>query len=126
MSTQLRLDLNPRLPLDRRSTFDLRNWLDVSSIAARVGFDQPVFVSLTLSDTFEAGQSDANSKYDQYLYDALWYAHFVWSLKDGQSVHIAFTFPYKLQKAENVHETSLRLHVEKRSQGMFLGLLEDF
>ena len=126
MSTQLRLDLTPRPPTDTEPTFDLRNWLDVSSIAAGVGFDQPVFVSLALSDAFEAGQSEADGEYDQRLYDALWYAHFEWSLNDGRSAHIAFTFPYKLQKAETAHETSLRLHVERRSQGMFLGLLEDF
>lgn len=126
MSTQLRLDLTPCPPTDAEPAFDLRNWLDVSSIAAGVGFDQPVFVSLALSDVFEAGQSEADSKYDQRLYDALWYAHFEWSLNDGRSVHISFTFPYKLQKAETAHETSLRLHVERQSQGIFLGLLEDF
>ena len=126
MSTQLRLDLTPRPPTNTKPAFDPRNWLDVSSIAAGVGFDQPVFVSLALSDVFEAGQSEADSKYDQRLYDALWYAHFEWSLNDGRSAHIAFTFPCKLQKAKTVHETSLRLHVERRSQGMFLGLLEDF
>ena len=126
MSTQLRLDLTPRPPADTEPAFDLRNWLDVSAIAAGVGFDQPVFVSVTLSDAFEAGQSEAEGEYDQRLYDALWYAHFECSLNDGRSVHITFTFPYKLQKAETAHETSLRLHVEKRSQGMFLGLLEDF
>jgi hypothetical protein len=126
MSTQLCLDLTPCPPADTEPAFDLRNWLDVSSIAAGVGFDQPVFVSLALLDVFETGQSEADSKYDQRLYDALWYAHFEWSLNDGRSVHIAFTFPYKLQKAETAHETSLRLHVERQSQGMFLGLLEDF
>jgi hypothetical protein len=126
MSTQLHLDLTPRPSIDTRPTFDLRNWLDVSSIAAGVGFDQPVFVSVTLSDAFKASQSEADSEYDQRLYDALWYAHFEWSLNDGRSAHIAFTFPYKLQKAEIAHETSLRLHIERRSQGMFLGLLEDF
>lgn len=126
MSTQLRLDLTPRTPVITEPAFDRRNWLDVSAIAVGVGFDQPVFVSLALSDAFEAGQSEADSKYDQRLYDALWYAHFEWSLDDGRSARIAFTFPYKLQKAEIAHKTSLRLHVERRSQGMFLGLLEDF
>lgn len=126
MITQLCLDLTPRPPADTEPASDLRNWIDVSSIAAGVGFGQPVFVSLALADAFEVGQSKADGKYDQRLYDALWYAHFEWSLNDRQSVHIAFTFPYKLQKAEIVHETSLRLHVEARSQGMFLGLLEDF
>jgi hypothetical protein len=126
MSTQLRLDLTPRPSIDTRPNFDLRNWLDVSAIAVGVGFDQPVFVSLALSDVFEAGQSEADSKYDQRLYDALWYAHFEWSLNDGRSAHIAFTFPYKLRKAEIARETSLRLHIERRCQGMFLGLLKDF
>jgi hypothetical protein len=126
MNTQLRFDLTPCPPTDTEPTFDLRNWLDVSSIAAGVGFDQPVFVSVTLSDAFEVGQSETAGEYDQRLYDALWYAHFEWSLNDGRSAHIAFTFPYKLQKAKTAHETSLRLHVERRSQGLFLGLLEDF
>ena len=126
MSTQLCLDLTPRTPANTEPAFDPRNWLDVSAIAVGVGFDQPVFVSLALADAFKAGRSEADSKYDQRLYDALWYAHFEWSLNDGRSVHIAFTFPYKLQKAEIAYETSLRLHVEKRSQDMFLGLLEDF
>ena len=125
MSTQLHLDLTPRPPTDTEPAFDPRNWLDVSSIAAGVGFDQPVFVSLTLSDAFEAGRTES-STYEQRLYDALWYAHFEWSLNDGRSAHIAFTFPYRLQKAKPAHETSLRLHVERRSQGVFLGLLEDF
>lgn len=126
MSTQLRFDITHCPTADTEPAFDLRNWLDVSAIAVGVGFDQPVFVSLALSDAFKAGQSEADGKYDQRLYDALWYAHFEWSLNDGRSAHLAFTFPYKLQKAEIAHETSLRLHVEARSQGMFLGLLEDF
>jgi hypothetical protein len=126
MNTQLRFDLTPCPPTDTEPTFDLRNWLDVSSIAAGVGFDQPVFVSVTLSDVFEAGLSDADSKYDQHLYDALWYAHFEWSLNDGRSAHLAFTSSYKLRDAETANGNSLRLHVERRSQGMFLGLLEDF
>ena len=126
MSTQLRLDFTPHPPTDTEPAFDPRNWLDVSAIAVGVGFDQPVFVSVALADAFKADQSEADGEYDQRLYDALWYAHFEWSLNDGRSAHIAFIFPYKLQNAKPAHETSLRLHVEKRSQGMFLGLLEDF
>lgn len=126
MSTQLCLNLTPRTPVNTEPAFDHRNWLDVSAIAVGVGFDQPVFVSVALSDAFKAGQSEVDGKYDQRLYDALWYAHFKWSLNDGRSAHLAFTFPNKLQKAEIAHETSLRLHVERRSQGMFLGLLEDY
>ena len=126
MSTQLRFDLTPRPPADTEPAFDPRNWLDVSDIAVGVGFDQPVFVSVTLSDAFKASQSEADSETDQRLYDALWYAHFESSLNDGRSAHIAFTFPYKLQKAKIAYETSLRLHIERRCQGMFLGFLEDF
>ena len=59
MITQLRLDLTPRPPANTEPVFDLRNWLDVSTIAAGVGFDQPVFVSVTLSDVFKAGQCEA-------------------------------------------------------------------
>ena len=87
---------------------------------------QPVFVSLALSDAFEASQSEAESEYDQRLYDALWYAHFECSLNDGRPVHFTFTFPRKHLKTETTHETSLRLRVESQSRGMFLGLLEDF
>lgn len=126
MSTQLRLDLTPRPPEDPEPVFDLRNWLDVSAIAAGVGFDQPVFVSVALSDALEANQTETASDYEQRIYDALWYAHFEWSLNDRRTVHFTFTFPSKRLKAENILETSLRLRLEKQSHGFCLGLLEDF
>ena len=72
MSIQLQLDLAPRLPSLPESVFDSRLWLDVSAIAAGVGFDQPVFVSVALSDALEASQTETASDYDQRLYDALW------------------------------------------------------
>jgi hypothetical protein len=72
MSTQLRLDLTLRPPTDLERPFDLRNWLDVSAIAAGVGFDQPVFVSVALSDALEANQTETSNDYEQRIYDALW------------------------------------------------------
>jgi len=126
MNTQLRFDLTPRPPADTEPAFDLRNWLAVSAIAAGVGFDQPVFVSLALSDAFEAGQSEAEGEYDQRLYDALWYAHFELSLNDDQQVHFTFTFHRKHLKIETTCENSLRLRAERQFRSVFLGLLEDF
>ena len=126
MSTQLRLDLTPRPPANTEPTFDPRNWLDVSAIAAGVGFLQPVFVSLALSDALEAGQSEADGEYDQRLYDALWYAHFELSLNDDQPVHFTFTFHRKHLKTETTCENSLRLRAERQFRSVFLGLLEDF
>lgn len=126
MSTQLRLDLTPRLPVDPEPAFDPQGWRDVSAIAAGVGFEQPVFVSVALSDTLEVDQIETEGCYDQRLYDSLWYAHFELSLNDGRPVHFTFTFPSKQLKTKTTCETSLRLRAERQFRGVFLGLLEDF
>ena len=128
MSTQLRLNLTPRPAADPELAFDPRSWLDVSAIAAGVGFEQPVFVCLALSDALEANQGETESDYDQRLYDALWYAHFEWFHNDERPVNFTFTFTFlrKHLKTENNHETSLRLWGESQSSGMFLGLQEGF
>ena len=126
MIIQLKFDLTPRPPTAPEPVFDPRCWLDVSAIAAGVGFDQPVFVSVALSDTLEEGQTETGSDYDQRLYDALWYAHFASSLNYGKPVCFTFTFPCKRSKVVEFAEASLRLRMEKRSQGMLIGLLEDF
>jgi hypothetical protein len=126
MSTQLRLNFMPHPTADPEFTFDPQSWLDVSAIAAGIGFEQPVFISLALSDALEANQGETESDYDQRLYDALWYAHFEWSHNNERPVNFTFTFLRKHLKTENNHETSLRLRGEDRSSGMFLRLREDF
>jgi hypothetical protein len=126
MIIQLQLDLTPRPSADPGPILDPRRWLEVSAIAAGVGFDQAVFASVALSDTLEEGQTETGSDYDQRLYDALWYAHFASSLNNGKPVCFTFTFPCKRSKVVEFAEISLRLRLEKRSQGMLLGLLEDF
>ena len=126
MSNQLPLNFSDRSPPASESAVENPAWIDVSDIAAGVGFSGPVSISLALSDALEATQLKAESDYDQRLYDALWLAHFELSLNDGRPVNFTFTFSRAHWKKGELFETSLRLHVEKDSQGIRLGLKMDF
>ena len=126
MLTQLSLDFSTRLPQPSRSIISYPAWQDVSQIAAGVGFSEPVSISLALSDALEATQLETANDYDQRLYDALWLAHFELSLNDGRSANFTFTFSRAHWKTGELAETSLRLRVEKGSQGIRLGLKTDF
>ncbi len=126
MLTQLPLIFPIRPPPHSRKTIEYPTWLDVSDIAAGVGFSEPVSISLALSDVLEAPQLEADSDYDQRLYDVLWLAHFEQLLNDGQPASFTFTFSRAHWKTGELSETSLRLHVEKGSQGTRLGLKADF
>ena len=126
MLTQLPLDFSTRLPPPSRPIIAYSTWVDVSDIAAGVGFSEPVSISLALSDTLEASQLEVVNEYDQRLYDALWLAHFELSLNDGRSVNFTFTFSRAHWKTGELSETGLRLRVENGPQGIRLGLKTDF
>ena len=126
MLTQLPLDFSTRLPPPSRPIIAYSTWLDVSQIAAGVGFSEPVSISLVLSDALEATQLEVVNEYDQRLYDALWLAHFELSLNDGRSASFTFTFSRAHWKTGELSETGLRLYVEKGSQGIRLELKTDF
>jgi hypothetical protein len=126
MLTQLPLDFSTRLPPPSRPIIAYPTWQDVSNIAAGVGFSKPVSISMALSDTLEATQLEVINEYDQRLYDALWLAHFEISLNDGRPVNFTFTFSRAHWKTGERSEASLRLRVEKGSQGIRLGLKTDF
>ena len=126
MLTQLPLAFSTRLPPPSRPIIAYPTWMDVSNIAAGVGFSEPVSISLALSDALEATQLEVVNEYDQRLYDALWLAHFELSLNDGRPTSFTFTFSRAHWKTDEFSETSLRLHAEKSSQGIRLGLKTDF
>ena len=126
MLTQLPLDFSRRAPPPSHPIITYSTWQDVSEIAAGVGFSEPVSISLALSDVLEASQQEADSDYDQRLYDALWLAHFELSLNDGRPASFTFTFSRAHWKTGELSETSLRLRAEKGSQGIRLGLKTDF
>lgn len=126
MLTQLPLNFSTRLPPPSRPIMAYPTWQDVSEIAAGVGFPEPVSISLALSDALETTQLEVVNEYDQRLYDALWLAHFELSLNDGRPVNFTFTFSRTHWKTGELCETSLRLRVEKGSQGIRLGLKMDF
>lgn len=126
MLTQLPLIFPTRpLPISRK-TIEYPAWVDVSDIAAGVGFSEPVFLSLALSDALEATQLETENDYDQRLYDVLWRAHFELSLNDGQPASFTFTFSRAHWKTGGLSETSLRLRVERQPQGIRLELKTDF
>ena len=126
MLTQLPLDFSTRLPPPSRPIIAYLTWIDVSDIAAGVGFSETVSISLALSDALEATQLEVVNEYDQRLYDALWLAHFELSLNDGRPVNFTFTFSQAHWKTGELSEIGLRLRVEKGSQGTRLGLKTDF
>jgi len=126
MLTQLSLDFSTRLPPPSRPIMAYPTRMDVSQIAAGVGFSEPVSISLVLSDALEATQLETENDYDQRLYDALWLAHFELSLNDGRSANFTFTFSRAHWKTGELSETGLRLCVEKGPQGIRLGLKTDF
>ncbi len=47
-------------------------WVDVSDIAAGIGFAGKVLLSVALSDALEPIATELDGDYDQRLYDALW------------------------------------------------------
>ena len=126
MLTQLPLDFSTRLPPPSRPIIAYSTWVDVSDIAAGVGFSEPVSISLALSDTLESTHLDTENNYDQRLYDALWLAHFELSLNDGRPTSFTFTFSLAHWKTGELSEIDLRLRVEKGPQGIRLGLKTDF
>ena len=126
MLTQLPLDFSTRLPLTSRPIIAYPTWMDVSGIAAGVGFSEPVSISLALSDALEATQLEVVNEYDQRLYDALWLAHFELSLNDGRSASFTFTFSRAHWKTGELSEIGLHLHVENGPLGLRLGLKTDF
>jgi hypothetical protein len=126
MLTQLPLDFSTRLPPPTRPIIAYPTWMDISQIAAGVGFSEPLFISLTLSDALQATHLEAVNDYDQRLCDVLWLGHFELSLNDRQPATFTFTFSRAHGKTGEITETSLRLHAEKGSQGIRLGLKQDF
>ena len=118
---QLAMSLSPplSLPVDPR-------WLNVSDLAAGVGFNMQVLVNLALSDALEPISTEADGDYDQRLYDALWLAHFQLVRDQVAAATFNFTFPRKHWMSEELTDARLRLRVETREQAIFIGLLEDF
>ncbi len=118
---QLAMSLSPpvALPLDIR-------WLDASDIAAGVGFDGKVLLSIALSDALEPITTESNGDYDQRLYDALWLAHFRLRLHQLKAVTFNFTFQRRHWMSGERFDASLRLRAETRGEALFIGLLEDF
>ena len=118
---QLAMSLSPplSLPVDPR-------WLNVSDLAAGVGFTTQVVISVSLSDALEPVTTEADGDYDQRLYDALWLAHFQLARDQVPAATFNFTFPRKHWMSEELTDVSLRLRVETREQAIFIGLLEDF
>ncbi len=118
---QLAMSLSPPLavPLDVR-------WLDVSDIAAGVGFDGKVLLSVALSDALEPITTELDGDYDQRLYDALWLAHLRLRLDDVEAVTFNFTFQRTHWMSGEKIDASLRLRAETREEAIFIGLLEDF
>lgn len=125
MPTQLPM-IFPTRPPPSRATIQSTTWLDVSEIAIGVGFSKPVSISLALSDTLEANKLETENDYDQRLYDALYLVHFELSLNGRRPTSFTFTFSRKHLKTDELSETSLRLRVERLTQGVHLGLQEDF
>jgi hypothetical protein len=101
-------------------------WLDMSDLAAGVGFNTKVLVSLALSDALEPISTEADGDYDQRLYDALWLAHFQLERDQVPAATFNFTFLRKHWMSEELTDASLRLRGETRGQAIFIGLLEDF
>ncbi len=118
---QLAMSLSPpvAVPLDVR-------WLDVSGIAAGVGFAGKVLLSVALSDALEPITTESDGDYDQRLYDALWLAHFRLRLDDVEAVTFNFTFQRTHWMSVERVDASLRLRAEGREEATFIGLLEDF
>lgn len=118
---QLALSLSPPVaaPLDVR-------WLEVSAIAAGVGFAGKVLLSIALSDALEPITTESGGDYDQRLYDALWLAHFRLRLDQLEAVTINFTFQRTHWMSSERIDASLRLRAETRGEALFIGLLEDF
>jgi hypothetical protein len=113
------------VPPSMTARIDL-HWLDISDIAAGVGFTAKVLVSLGLSDALEPISTEADGDYDQRLYDALWLAHFQLARDQVPAATFNFTFPRKHWISEELTDASLRLRAETRQQAIFIGLLEDF
>ena len=126
MSNQLPLNFSDRSPPASESAIENPAWIDVSDIAAGVGFSEPVSISMALSDALEATQLETANDYDQRLYDALWLAHFELSLNGERPANFTFTFSRMHWKTGELFETGLRLRVETGSQGIRLGLKTDF
>ncbi len=118
---QLAMSLSPpvALPLDIR-------WLDVSDIAAGVGFAGKVLLSVALSDALEPITTESDGDYDQRLYDALWLAHFRLSLDQLEAVTFNFAFQRMHWMSGERIDVSLRLRAEAREEATFIGLLQDF
>ena len=118
---QLALSLSPPVaaPLDVR-------WLEVSAIAAGVGFAGKVLLSIALSDALEPITTESGGDYNQRLYDALWLAHFRLRLDQLEAVTINFTFQRTHWMSSERIDASLRLRAETRGEALFIGLLEDF
>ena len=126
MLTQLPLNFPKRSPSVSQTASEYPDWMDVSEIAAGVGFTHPVSISPTLSDALEPSRLETEADYDQRLYDALWLAHFELSLNDERPINFTFTFLRRHWKTEEIAETSLRLRVEGGFQGIHLGFRQDF
>ena len=118
---QLAMSLSPpfEVPLDVR-------WLDVSDLAAGVGFDSKVLLSVALFDALEPITTELDGDYDQRLYDALWLANFRLRLDDVEAVTFNFTFQRTYWISGERIDASLHLRAEARDEATFIGLLEDF
>jgi hypothetical protein len=122
MATQLAFDFSNKPLVDNNPIITKDAWLDESQIARGVGFMETVLVSLALHDAIEYQRAD----YDQLLYDALWMAHFKFSLDSRPSATFNFITEGKGSGSGIATSIHLRLRVQSWEQTVCLGLLEDF
>jgi len=117
--------LVPRVPKSMPA-IDGTHWLDVSATAQGIGFTAPTGISVALRDALEPDDFEEDGDYEQRLYDALWLAHFKFSLDKVRSITFNFTFTREHSISGKLNEVNLRLRVERQEQAAFLGLLLDF
>ncbi len=101
-------------------------WLDVSDLAAGIGFAGKVLLSVALSDALEPIATELDGDYDQRLYDALWQAHFQLVRDQVRSITFNFSFQRAGWKPGETTDIRLRLRVETWQEAVVVGLLDDF
>lgn len=126
MQMQLAFNYPTDLQTKQQSMIQKELWLDVTDLAHCMDFPKSVNMSIALHDALERLSNGVNSDYDQYLYDALWLAHFQLSLDQNQAATFNFRIKQIVDVSGHLTTVSLRLRVEMQSSSVLLGLLEDF